>query len=119
MCYFHIASLSLLISYKLPYVILLYFQITPTGAEGTVIISSGHSNVTQNNNSISELSTFVKGASLEEKPDIFKIEAAASLMRKSLNESSCNGPSWLLSSIRDILAEPVPDLKMHGFVFEN
>ena len=54
----------------------------------------------------------------KEVDDIFKLEAAASLMRKSINECHCNGSSWLLSTIRQILAEPVPKLEMHGFVFE-
>ena len=49
---------------------------------------------------------------------IFKIEAASSLMRKSINDSHCDESSWLLSTIRQILATPVPKLEMHEFVFE-
>ena len=56
---------------------------------------------------------------LESQYDIFKVEAAANLLRKSLNDSHCNGSSWLLSTIRDIIDEPVQDLEMHSFVFEN
>ena len=55
----------------------------------------------------------------ESKSDIFKIEAAANLLRKSLNKSCGVNSSWLLSTIRDILDEPVPDLEMHSFVFED
>ena len=94
---------------------------TPAGVETYIVESAstttkGKSELTLSDEPRSQNMSVV---SPEEKPDIFKIEAAASLMRKSLNNSDCDGPSWLLFMISESIAEPVPELEMHGFIFEN
>ena len=48
-----------------------------------------------------------------------QIEAAAQIMRKCLNKTHCNGKSWLLKTIKEVLAEPERKFDMHKFRFEK